>query len=77
MLDEKKLCERCTWFYPSNLLHPYEDSFQSKIEVCGICALEMINEVDGTDWDSFEGDSAEQYRRAAIAYRKQHPEDAP
>jgi hypothetical protein len=41
--------------------------------VCGICALEIVNEVHGSKLKQFHGEMAEDSRQRAIRWRQQHP----
>lgn len=71
-------CAECQWKYPEIILSPlFVGNVGYTRQVCGICALKLMNEIHGINRSSFTGSMAEANRRSAIAWRKNHPTDAP
>lgn len=70
-------CANCMWKYPDSLLSPLITNLFRTKPICGICALELVNEIYEVKKDSFSGTIAEVNRQAAIKYRKNNPADAP
>lgn len=70
-------CERCHWRYPARLLSPMQTSKGNTGDICGICALEVSNEVLGFKREHFTGEYAEQLRQSAISWRRRHPDMQP
>lgn len=73
MNSSKEKCEKCHIAYPQGYLSPMMVGTESGLEtimVCGICALEIKNEVHGGGYNRFQGEMAEEMRQMAIAYRK-------
>lgn len=68
-------CSRCHWDYPSQILSPFISSAGNRQNCCGICALELKNEIHGTRWEHFDGSIAEQMRLEAVQWRKRHPKE--
>lgn len=74
-------CERCQLPYPAELL---TQMFIGNVDgksgytapVCGICALEISNEIHGKNGcrprKRFDGEMAEEMRQGAIRWRKKH-----
>lgn len=54
-------CERCKIEYPAEILYS---------KICGICALEILNEHQVVKRTKFASESGEYIRHAAIAWRK-------
>lgn len=70
-------CARCDWPYPDGLLSPVIGSAFGSQPVCGICALEIINAVHGTNRKRFQGGHAEEMRTDALDWRRLHPHAKP
>lgn len=70
-------CDRCKWSYPDEMLNPMFANGGYTKPVCGLCALEIGNEISGVKRLSFQGEMAENYRLRAIKYRSEHPDKAP
>lgn len=67
-------CDRCRLPYPAEMLNPLMMNGRYTGPVCGICALEMTNEMhDGKPRKAFQGEMAEEFRQRAISWRKKHP----
>ena len=67
-------CERCEIDYPNHLVRPLimgrlGQSLQS-VDVCGICALEIVNELHGLNDSQFHAHGAETVRRACVKWRQ-------
>ena len=62
-------CQKCKIEYPNGYLSPLITS-KGSLLVCGICALEIGNEVLGIKRKKFNGEEAERLRQMAIQYRK-------
>ena len=54
-------CDRCSVKYPDYIL---------STGFCGICALELSNQIHGDNRTKFTGETAEDFRRDAIRHRK-------
>jgi len=65
-------CSKCKIKYPQGYCAPVMTSRGTTV-VCGICALEISNQVLGDDRKEFYGKAAESLRQAAIKYRKGLP----
>lgn len=66
-------CGRCKLPYPEELLTQMFIGGQGYTEpVCGICALEISNELHGVVRKRFQGEMAEDMRQQAIRWRKQY-----
>lgn len=68
-------CARCKLPYPGSValnpvMGPHPDGGKP---VCGICALEIVNEIHGARMKRFTGEMAEQYRQDALNWRRKHP----
>jgi hypothetical protein len=76
-----KGCAKCKWPFPETLLNPMfvgdGDGTGYTAPICGICALEIVNELHGTNLKKFVGAMAESTRKNAIAFREKHPEKNP
>jgi hypothetical protein len=71
-------CARCKLPYPGEMLNPVMGNFaDSGKPVCGICALEIVNEAHGTRMKRFHGELAEGLRLRAINWRRKHPNAQP
>jgi hypothetical protein len=70
-------CKECKWKYPDELLNPIVTSLGSSGLICGICALELTNQIHGIKRKRFNGQMAEHMRLDAIIWRKKHPEHKP
>jgi hypothetical protein len=64
-------CARCKINYPAAILNPVHTDKGVTGEVCGICALEMSNEIHGIHRKRFDGEVAEHMRQQALAWRRQ------
>lgn len=62
-------CAKCKIAYPEGYLSPIIGG-SVRGGVCGICALEITNEVHGVTREKFQGEIAEELRQMAIEYRK-------
>jgi len=67
------ICNECKWNYPDHLLSPLVTNKGNTELVCGICALELMNESTGIKRTRFTGQVAEQMRLAAVQWRKDNP----
>lgn len=69
------MCGRCKLPYPSELLVPMfiggKDGGYTA-PVCGICALEISNEMHGDNRKRFGGEMAEEMRQGALRWRRKH-----
>ncbi len=67
-------CERCNLAYPPDLTTPMfiarNDGSGYTAPVCGICALEISNEIHGDNRTKFTGTQAEALRQKAIKWRR-------
>lgn len=64
-------CTRCKVAYPDvGYVTNMFTSTHGYLHVCGICALEITNELHGTNMKQFRGEMAEQMRQDCIAYRQ-------
>lgn len=64
-------CGNCKIEYPSEILSvPF--GFGNGKPLCGICALQLSNELHGDNRTEFNGETAEDFRLAAIEWRKKH-----
>lgn len=70
------ICEKCRWKYPDWLVQPLSSN-KGMAMVCGICYLEIKNEIHGTNFTSLTGEIAEKMRLAAIEFRKNNQLYAP
>lgn len=70
-------CTQCGWKYPNSLLNNMMVSAGYIMDVCGICALAITNEISGVTRESFQGEQAEAARIGAVAWRNSHPADKP
>jgi hypothetical protein len=70
-------CDKCRWDYPVHLLNPIVSSEGYSVPVCGICALQIINEAHGIRRTRFGGEQAEATRQGALAWRRNHPDKEP
>lgn len=64
-------CEKCEIEYPDGLVCAFNDNNYIIKNVCGICALELSNEIHKTIRTHFNGTLAEETRKKAIEWRKQ------
>lgn len=73
-------CAYCKRVYPEELLNPM--FLTLKImggevgltdPVCGICALDITNEIHGDNRTEFRGADAEDMRQRAISWRRRNP----
>jgi DNA-directed RNA polymerase subunit RPC12/RpoP len=72
-------CEHCGWSYPThylNMMRTNLEEFNGKY-VCGICALEITNQIHNVKRETFDGMGAESFRQGAIKWRAEHPYDDP
>jgi protein-arginine kinase activator protein McsA len=70
-------CDECHWDYPQFLLSAFvtnKETLSRKL-VCGICALQLSNQLHGDNRVKFTGSEAERLRLRAINWRKQHPQE--
>lgn len=64
-------CSRCKREYPDvGYITDMFTSDKGYLHVCGICALDITNELHGTRMKRFHGPMAEQMRRDCIDYHK-------
>jgi hypothetical protein len=74
-------CDRCKLPYPEGLLNPVSFGNHTgagrTLPVCGICALDLSNEILKTRRKAFGGSMAEEYRQRAIRWRERHPDAQP
>lgn len=64
-------CTVCKIKYPSEILSP-AFGLETKGVICGICALQLSNELHGDNRIEFNGETAEDFRLEAIEWRKKH-----
>lgn len=72
-------CTHCKWIYPAyfvNIMHTNIQEFNGQA-FCGICALEIGNQIHGLKREKFDGVGAELMRQQAIEWREKHPYDDP
>lgn len=63
-------CPRCHWRYPESVeFNPVVGSVRTG-PICGICALEVVNEVHGSAMIRFQGEMAEFMRQDAVNARQ-------
>jgi hypothetical protein len=62
-------CTCCLTQYPDELVTMMFVN-GSYTKVCGICALQISNEIHGQQRRKFKGEQAERMRQSAIAWRK-------
>lgn len=60
-------CNRCKIWYPDGYTSPVIGAGSGG--VCGICALEIVNEVTGVERKKFNGEEAERMRQQAKRWR--------
>lgn len=65
---ELKECAHCGFEYPPEILSSMQGSLITG-PICGICALDIINSIQGITRTSFSGNRAEAARQAAINWR--------
>lgn len=70
-------CQRCNWNYPAEFVLPFRGTAFYYEACCGICALELKNQIHGTQDTVLTGSMAEKMRRYAIEWRKKNPELGP
>jgi len=73
-------CSRCKLPYPPELttdMHVVVNGQRGYIHVCGICALDVKNNIHGTHDTEFNGEQAEMMRQDAIDWRHRHPNAVP
>jgi hypothetical protein len=63
-------CPHCGVEYPPEILSPVVATGGATAEICGICALAMINQAHGIRRRKFDGPVAERLRQAALAWRQ-------
>jgi len=74
-----RTCENCKWKYPDEhvasmqICTPEKGSHIAKL--CGVCALETMNKIHGTNFKKFKGEAAEAMRQAALKWREEHKKD--
>ena len=64
-------CNECGFDYPEEILAPLMTSSGNVASVCGICALELSNQVLGVERTEFQGEIAESFRLEALRIRKE------
>ena len=77
MRDATERCGRCRWPYPPEMLSAFVSSRGRSPFICGICALELTNEIHHLNLAEFHGETAEDFRLDAIDWRATHPELSP
>jgi hypothetical protein len=65
-------CPECNVEYPERLLNPLVTSLGTTNPICGICALEIVNELHDQKRESFNTPIAERMRQDALKWRKDH-----
>ena len=70
-------CSGCEYEYPKSLLNTLYTDKGIIPDLCGICALEITNQIHGLNRTKFDGPAAEKARQAAIVFRarKEKPND--
>lgn len=64
------VCVECGIDYPPGLVAPFVTMNNAvPRRLCGICALDALNQLHGTKRKQFLGPVAEKSRRAALAFR--------
>jgi hypothetical protein len=63
-------CRHCGVDYPEEILNPIVSTNGTTANICGICALEIINQAHGSRRKKFHGEIAEAMRQAALAHRR-------
>jgi hypothetical protein len=64
-------CNRCKLWYPDGYTSPVIGILGINCGgVCGICALDITNEILGVEREKFNGEQAENMRQNAILWRK-------
>lgn len=71
IMEKLRKCEKCGVEYPSELLAPMLGTGIDHVMLCGICALQLSNEVLGVYREEFTGETAEAMRQKAIQWRKE------
>jgi hypothetical protein len=66
--EDLEPCAECKRRYPSEILSPFNGKM-----TCGICALELTNQLHGTHRTHFDGETAEDMRMDAVVWRSAHP----
>lgn len=70
---KKERCTNCGIKYPENLVQPLVFTLENNLRMmnlCGICALKITNEIHGIKRKRFaSGSQAEKARKAAIEWR--------
>jgi hypothetical protein len=61
-------CSKCKRTIPADLLAPVFTNEGVSHNVCGLCALEISNEILGIDRLGFEGEQAQQMLEAAAEH---------
>lgn len=64
-----KLCFICQFEYPEEILAPIFRIISSGSEICGICALDLMNKQLRTKREKFVGQVAEAFRQEALQCR--------
>lgn len=67
------ICDGCKWSYPDGLvkiLYAREEGKTVCKDLCGICALNYMNEKHGENRKKFDGEEAEAIRKDCITWRK-------
>ena len=67
-------CTRCEVRYPDELV-THMNANGTYVRVCGICALEISNEIHGDQRTECGGEQAELLRQDALAWRRKHGEE--
>jgi len=69
-------CTMCLWNYPEGLVNPLITPVAS-VDLCGICALELSNELHGIRRKQFDGPKAEEIRLGCVKWRKDNADQKP
>lgn len=69
-------CTRCRLPYPAELVTATCVN-GAYVNVCGICALDISNELHGDNRTEFHGEIAEWMRQDALDWRRRHPNAQP
>jgi hypothetical protein len=64
-------CGNCRIDYPEGYVMPFTSSLGNQ-PLCGVCALEASNKIHKTNRLKFDGETAEEMRQKALAFRKKH-----
>jgi hypothetical protein len=63
-------CCGCQIRYPEDYLNPVHTADGITLPVCGICALQMLNQFSDVHRSRFDGEMAKLMRRRALHWRR-------